>query len=161
VGCLFEPCDQPRENAGCRHDGHGKGVARRLAGVVLIHHHPDHRRNPDDQGREDAKEAIHQAMIALTPQLRPLLWLVPRSRPRPLVTQMRIVPRLELACTRRDDLRGASRIIMTNSRPAGTERPRAGLFLSRRGLATGRAGLLSAFDPEEKARRNQILRRTQ
>ena len=37
---------------------------------------------------------------------------------------------------------------MANSRPARTEQLRAGLFLCR-GLATGRAGLLTAFDPAE------------
>ena len=98
---------------------------------MLIHNHPDHRRSPDDQGGEGANEAIHQAMIALTPQLRPLL-LVDAAKPPATVshlTQMRIVPPLELACTRRDDLRGASRVIMENSRPARTEQPRAGLFL--------------------------------
>jgi hypothetical protein len=44
---------------------------------------------------------------------------------------------------------------MANSRPARTEQPRAGLFLSRRGLATGRAGLLSAFDPAEMGKRDE------
>jgi hypothetical protein len=45
---------------------------------------------------------------------------------------------------------------MANSRPARTEQLRAGLFLSRRGLATGRAGLLSAFDPAEMGKRDEI-----
>jgi len=38
---------------------------------------------------------------------------------------------------------------MAKSCPARTEQLRAGLFLSRRGLAAGRAGLLPAFDPAE------------
>jgi hypothetical protein len=64
-GALIEPCHQPRQKRrGCC-DGRGEGAAGGLTeGIVLIRHHADQRRDPDDHTGDGTEGPTHTTMVA-------------------------------------------------------------------------------------------------
>jgi hypothetical protein len=62
---LFESGHYPCQDSGRYCKGRSEDVGRRRAGVVLIHDHPDHGRDPDEQRDQGVERSNHRATMTM------------------------------------------------------------------------------------------------